>query len=99
VWTNASSRDYKENVSDLTVEEAKEAVLKLKPVTFDYKADDDDRYVGFIAEDVPELVATKNRKGLSPMDIVATLTKVVQNQQKEIESLREEIDALKRVNY
>ena len=37
--------------------------------------------MGFIAEDVPDLVATKDRKGLSPMDIVAVLTKVLQEQQ------------------
>lgn len=39
--------------------------------------------MGFIAEDVPDLVATPNRKSLSPMDIVAVLTKVVQEQQNE----------------
>ncbi len=44
--------------------------------------DKDDEYVGFIAEDVPDLVATKDRKGLAPMDLTAVLTKVVQEQQK-----------------
>ena len=42
---------------------------------------------GFIAEDVPELLANKDRNGLSPMDIVAVLTKVVQEQQKKLEAL------------
>jgi len=42
--------------------------------------------VGFIAEDVPDLVATKDRKALSPMDIVAVLTRVVQEQQKTVEA-------------
>ncbi len=51
--------------------------------------------MGFIAEDVPELVATKDRKGLSPMDIVAVLTKVVQRQQKEIEELKDENESVK----
>ena len=50
-------------------------------MTFVYKADRTERHVGFIAEDVPELVATKDRKGLSPMDIVSVLTKVVQEQE------------------
>jgi cell division protein FtsB len=52
---------------------------------------------------VPALVATEDRKALSPMDVVAVLTKVVQEQQKAIEEqkkinaeLRAEIDALKR---
>ena len=55
---------------------------------FYYKADREDEHLGFIAEDVPELVATKDRKGLSAMDIVALLTKVVQQQNKEIEGLK-----------
>jgi len=41
-------------------------------------------------------VATKDRKGLSPMDVVAVLTKVVQEQQRTIDALRAEIDALKK---
>src|SRR5208283_1869105 len=56
----------------------------LNPVKYNYKTDKDDRHVGFIAEDVPDLVATKDRKGLSPMDIVAVLTKVVQEQKSAI---------------
>ena len=61
------------------------ALSLLKPSKFNYKVDKDDDYLGFIAEDVPDLVATKDRKGLSPMDIVAVLTKVVQQQQEKIE--------------
>ena len=90
VWTNASSRDYKENIRNLTIEEAKEALDELRPTRFNYKADKEDEYLGFIAEDVPVLVANKDRKGLSPMDIVAVLTKVVQKQQEEIEQLKTE---------
>ena len=87
VWTDASSREYKENIRDLTIEEAKTALEKLEPTKFNYKVDKEEEYIGFIAEDVPGLVASKDRKGLSPMDIVAVLTKVVQQQQKEIEEL------------
>jgi hypothetical protein len=88
VWVNASSRDYKENILDLSPEQAVETLEGLNPVTYNYKADDEEAHVGFIAEDVPELVATKDRKGLSPMDIVAVLTKVVQEQQKTIQEER-----------
>ncbi len=102
VWTNASSRDYKENIRDLTIEEAKEALEKLRPTKFNYKVEKEDEYLGFIAEDVPELVATKDRKGLSPMDVTAVLTKVVQEQQIEIQeqknkmgSMEKEIEMLK----
>jgi hypothetical protein len=94
VWTNASSRDYKENIRNLTIEEAKEALDELRPTKFNYKLDKKDEYLGFIAEDVPELVASKDRKGLSPMDIVAVLTKVVQTQQKKIEELEARLNKM-----
>jgi hypothetical protein len=102
VWTNASSRDLKENISDLTTEQALDALEELQPVTYTYKADKDDEHVGFIAEEVPDLVASKDRKGMSPMDVVAVLTKVLQEQQrisreqqKTIEGLKQEIAELK----
>jgi hypothetical protein len=82
VWTNASSRDLKENIESLSAEEAKNALAQLDPVKYNYKTDQTDKYVGFIAEDVPELVASQDRKGMSAMDVVAVLTKVLQEQRK-----------------
>jgi hypothetical protein len=70
------------------------ALNNLNPVTFNYKADKKDDHVGFIAEDVPALVASKDRKGLSSMDIVAVLTRVVQEQQKTIDQLNKKITDL-----
>ncbi|MGD0283729.1 MAG: tail fiber domain-containing protein, partial [Dissulfurispiraceae bacterium] len=64
----------------LTREEADQVLDGLSPVKYNYKTDKENRHVGFVAEDVPDLVATKERKALSPMDIVAVLTKVVQEQ-------------------
>jgi hypothetical protein len=96
VWTNASSRALKENISDLEAEEAMVTLKGLNPVRFTYKADKSDEQVGFIAEDVPELVATKDHKGMSAMDIVAVLTKVVQEQQKEISFLKDKLSALEK---
>jgi hypothetical protein len=95
IWTDASSREYKKNIHPLTTEEALDAVLELEPVTYESRFDDEDTYAGFIAEDVPDLVATRGRKGLSPMDIVAVLTKVVQHQEREIEELKRELEVLK----
>jgi hypothetical protein len=91
VWQDASSRAYKENILDLSAQEAKNALLNLNPVKYNYKSDKEDEHLGFIAEDVPDLVASKDRKGMSPMDVVAVLTKVVQEQQ---EALREQQDIL-----
>lgn len=88
VWTNNSSKKDKENIADLTAEEALRVLAALEPVRFNYKADSADEYIGFIAEDVPDLVASKDRQGLSAMDIVAVLTKVVQAQQEQIDQLK-----------
>jgi hypothetical protein len=96
VWQNASSRALKENIIDLNTAEALTALQGLNPVKFTYKADKADEQVGFIAEDVPDLVATRDRQALSPMDIVAVLTKVVQEQQKAISALKAEVSELKR---
>jgi hypothetical protein len=84
VWTNASSIVLKENIASLSSERATAALQGLNPVTYNYKADKAEEYVGFIAEEVPELVAMNDRQALSPMDIVAVLTKVTQDQQKQI---------------
>ncbi|MBF0537596.1 MAG: tail fiber domain-containing protein [Nitrospirae bacterium] len=94
VWTNASSREYKENIEELSANDAMLAFNDLKPVTFNYKTDKTDTHIGFIAEDVPDIVATKDRKGLSPMDMVALLTKVVQEQQKLVQEQQKTIAEL-----
>ena len=85
-WIDGSSRNYKENIKDLTTADAMETLKGLNPVRFNYKGDHFEESLGFIAEDVPELVATTDRKGMSPMDVVAVLTKVVQEQQKFIQT-------------
>lgn len=87
VWQDVSSRESKRDIAELDGREALAAFKKLDPVKFQYKAEPGEQYVGFIAEDVPELVATNDRKHLNSMDVVAVLTKVVQEQQKTIEAL------------
>ena len=94
VWTNASSIQYKQDVAPLSLPQALQTLDGLDPVTFRYKVDPRERHVGFVAETVPELVATPDRKGLSAMDIVGILTKVVQYQQQELEAQGREIESL-----
>jgi hypothetical protein len=103
VWTDASSRELKENIEDLSVAEAEEALRELVPVKYNYKADKEERHVGFIAEDVPELVASKDRKTMSPMNVVGVLTRMVQEQQnaileqqKTIADLKEKVEELRK---
>ena len=98
VWQSVSSRESKRDIAELSDNDALKALQGLNPVTFRYKAEPDEQYVGFVAEDVPELVATNDRKHLNAMDIVAVLTKVVQEQQKTIEALSTKVEQLEKAN-
>ena len=94
VWTNSSSRDKKENIESLPAGAALSALMAMEPVMFNYKNERNEDYVGFIAEDVPDLVAVGDRDALSTMDIVAVLTRVVQEQQNKIKALEARLDAM-----
>ena len=65
--------------------------MALDPHTYNYK-NDGEGHCGVIAEDVPDLLANDDRKTLSPMNIVAALTKVVQKQEEQINKLMEIIN-------
>ena len=90
-WTNASSITLKENIHTLNGDEAIQTLSGLSPVKYNYKVDKDEKHIGFIAEEVPDLVASKDRRGVAAMDVVAVLTKVVKEQQKQL-------DEQKRIN-
>ena len=95
-WATGSSREFKENIKDIEAAEALDAFKKLNPIRFNYKGVEKDEHLGFIAEDVPEIVATKDRDAISAMDIVTLLTKVVQEQQKTISELKDRITELEK---
>ena len=91
-----SSRAYKDNIQPIEATEALAVLKGLQPVKYNYKSDPAEESLGFIAEEVPDLVATNSRKSVSPMDFVAVLARVVQEQQKTIEGLSEKIVALEK---
>lgn len=95
-WENSSSRRSKQDIRELGSAEASEALDRLQPVSFKYKKGPDDAQLGFIAEDVPELVADSARRSLSPLEILAVLTKAIQDQDREIEELKARIKKLSR---
>ena len=98
VWVDVSTREAKKNIEPLSLDVALQTLTDLDPVTFEYKdAKTPDGHVGFIAEDVPEIVATPDRKGLVSMDIVGVLTAVVKEQQKQMEIMRAELTELKAI--
>lgn len=94
VWQSASSRSAKHDIRELDAADARAALAGLAAVRFRYNAEPNEESLGFIAEDVPELVATSDHKSLSPMDIVAVLTKMVQEQERTIEELRARIEQI-----
>ncbi len=102
-WQTGSSKAFKEHIKELTANEAIAAFEALRPIRYYYKGMQDEEHLGFIAEDVPEIVANSKRDAISAMDIATLLTKVVQEQQKSmleqqktITVLKEEIAELKK---
>ncbi|MGL5939836.1 MAG: tail fiber domain-containing protein [Waterburya sp.] len=97
--TQASSITLKENVAELSGQEAMATLQGLNAVKYNYKADEQkEQRIGFIAEEVPDLVANSERDRLSPMDLIAVLTKAVQEQQRKITELASEMNTLKQKN-
>jgi hypothetical protein len=95
-WNDASSRELKDNIKNLSADDALETLAGLEPVRYTYKRNKEEEHVGFIAEDVPQLVANNSRKNLSTMDIVAVLTKVLKEQQKTISELKQKVEKLEK---
>lgn len=87
-----SSRTRKKNIREVSLEEAQDALENLEPVRFRYLNDDEEQ-LGFIAEDVPDLVATGGRKSVVPMDFVAVLTKVVQSHERREQELENTVQS------
>jgi hypothetical protein len=92
VWTNASDISIKKDIIDIKY--GLDTVLKLKPRSYKMKEDDLEQ-VGFIAQEVEdvikELVSTDNKgmKGLSYGNLTAVLVKAIQEQQAQIEELKQ----------
>ena len=89
-----SSRLHKKKIRPLNTIDASATLAGLQPVRFHYVATPGEESLGFIAEDVPDLVATGSRKSINTMDIVAVLTKVVQEQQAIIAKLQQSVKNL-----
>jgi hypothetical protein len=101
----SSSIKYKTNIQNLGI--GLETLLKLRPVTFEFKKDyggyDGTIHMGFIAEEVekvsPLLVDYNNGEvsGVRYNEMTALIVKSIQEQQKEIEDLKKEVEELKRI--
>lgn len=98
MWINASSRTAKEGIKTF-VEDDYKTVRKWLAATdvvwYRYKGASDPRSrVGLIAEDVPEVLATADRKGISTADAIGFLTAAAKELSSENDQLRAENKAL-----
>jgi len=103
VWTNASDARYKENIVDSTY--GLDTVMALKPRAYNLIDQEDKPQIGFIAQEVLEVVpevvdsefnsiTEEDRYTLSYGNLVAVLVKAIQEQQAIITTLTERITAL-----
>lgn len=97
VWTNASDSSKKYGITGIKY--GINEVMKLRPVTYKLKGSNQ-QDIGFIAQDVkkiiPEIVYGEDgNMTLSYGQITSILTKAIQEQQQQIESLQSEINQLK----
>jgi hypothetical protein len=92
---HVSTREVKEGINDLSAGEAMALFQGLNPVKFRFKQDAAKKlHLGFIAEDVPPVVAGPDRRAISYNSIVALLTKVVREQQRTIGALEQALGRL-----
>lgn len=97
VWTNASSKELKTDIQPLENEEYSEILKKLEDldvVHFKYKAEPDVVHIGMIAEDVPDEIASPDRKGIPTADAIAFLVAAVKAQQHKIDKLEKKLKDL-----
>lgn len=96
-WTNTSSRSYKTDIQPLKDKEYADILEQLENldvVRFRYKADPNREHIGLIAEDVPDEMASLDRKGIPTADAIAFLTAALKAQQAQIENLKKTIRQL-----
>ncbi|MEA5513575.1 tail fiber domain-containing protein, partial [Nodularia sp. UHCC 0506] len=88
-----SSRELKENITELSSKEVTDILRTIKPIKFNYKNSiNKETQAGFLSEEVPNLLTSSDNKAISPVDVVAVLTKAVKDQNIQISLL---LNALK----
>lgn len=93
-----SDETLKKTVSDS--EYGLDAVMKLRPVGFQYKWETENEHIGFIAQEVqeiiPEIIYTEGGKlKINLQEIIPVLVNAIQEQQHQIQSLKEEVASFK----
>ncbi len=89
-----STKEYKENIKKLSKEKVRNTIELLNPVEFNFKGDTKRKTMGFIAEDVPDIIAAGDKKAISPMEILTVLVGEVKEQENLIKKLKKKVAAL-----
>ena len=92
--TPGSSREYKRDIANLSDQQAEDLISSLHPVSFVYTTEPGQPRLGFVAEEVPEVFGTDDRKGVDPMSVIAAMTQVIQSQQQQIDQLAGQLERL-----
>ncbi|MBD2355996.1 tail fiber domain-containing protein [Tolypothrix sp. FACHB-123] len=83
-----SSRELKDKITELSQQEVYEIIKALQPVKYIYKDDQEQKlHLGFIAENVPDILASPDKTAIQPFQILAVLAKAVKDQQAMITTL------------
>jgi hypothetical protein len=105
-WVNLSDRNAKENIEPIDTGEILERLVETPIQTWNYKSQDDSiRHIGVMAQDLHQAfgfgvddkgIATVDADGIA-MAAIQGLNQKVEDRDAEIESLRRELNALKRL--
>jgi hypothetical protein len=98
----SSSARYKQDIQTMTADMGIETIMALRPVTYYYKDGNPRQQVGFIAEEMdnvlPELVVYDDEGRPNAINyeyLVANLTKGIQQQQSQINQIRVDMNELR----
>lgn len=109
-WIDGSSRDYKKEIKDLSKEDLESLMTILDEVnlvSYLYKQDNEatPKRIGMIAEEMPDILSSEDRKGMELgrhvgflMGVVKALHIQNEEMESELEQLREEIRAIREGN-
>ena len=98
-WVDGSSRTLKQDIKPNEMDIG-QILDQVNIVNYRYKkeatADKNAPYhIGFIAEDTPELLSSKDRNGMVTGDCIGLLLAAVKEQQQQISSQRQQIASLR----
>ena len=89
-----SSETLKQDINQMSSQEAAALLEQLRPVKFVYQDDETQATrAGFLAEETPDLLTSSDQKAIRILDVVAVLTRSLKDQQKTVADLLKVVQA------